>query len=388
MEKVPNEKNRSSFLPFHRPWIDDDDIAEVVDTLRSGWITTGPKARLFEEEFSKYVSAKHAVAVSSCTAGLHLALDVAGVGPGDEVITSIYTFTATAAAILHIDATPVFVDVLPGTLTMDPAEVERKITSRTKAIIPVHLAGHPCEMDQILALAKQHRLVVIEDAAHALPASYRGRRVGSIGDFTVFSFQAVKNITTAEGGMITCENDEYIEKLKARRLHGISRDAWSRHADDRPWYYEVNYPGYKYNMPDLCAALGIQQLRKSDMLHAIRSRYAKIYDESFADLEEISLPKPATGVEHSWQLYLIQLNAQIDRDSFIAALYRANIGVNVHFIPLHLQPFYSKQFGFKPGDFPRALEAYERVVTLPLYPRMTETDVADVIGAVRQILGR
>lgn len=388
-EEIKRATRRASFLPFHRPWIDEDDIAEVVDTLRSGWITTGPKCQRFEDEFAAYVNAKHAVSVSSCTAGLHLALDVAGVGPGDEVITSVYTFTSTAAVILHVNARPVFVDVLPGSLTMDPKDVDKKITARTKAIIPVHLAGHPCEMDQIMDLATGNRITVIEDAAHALPASYRGRRIGSIGDLTVFSFQAVKNLTTGEGGMITTDNEEYTKLLKTRRLHGINRDAWDRQASNKPWYYEVTYPGYKYNMTDINAALGLQQLRKSDMLHDVRKRYVTLYDEGLADLNELSLPQVAAHVEHSWQLYmirLIQTGTSINRDAVIEALSKENIGANVHFIPLNLQPFYSRQFGLQASEFPRAVEAYEGTISLPLYPRMTEADVMDVVNAVRKII--
>ena len=382
---------RDTFLPFHKPWIDESEIEEVADTLRSGWLTMGPKTLRFEEDFARYVGARHAVAVNSCTAGLHLSLDVAGIQAGDEVITSVYTFTATAAVILHLKARPVLVDVLPDTLTMDPAQVEKKITDRTRAIVPVHLAGAPCEMDQILELASGHNLTVIEDAAHALPAHYKGRMVGSIGDFTVFSFYAVKNITTGEGGMVTTNHAKCVERLRTRRLHGISRDAWKRYSAEGSWYYEVDYPGYKYNMTDINAALGLHQLRKSEMFRALRGYYADLYHQGLSDLPELTLPQAHPSVQHAWHLYIIQLNLErltIDRDTFFELLRKENIGASVHFIPLHIHPYYRNTFGYRPDDFPNALRAYQRAITLPLYPRMSEADVRDVISAVRRIVQR
>lgn len=378
-----------SFLPFHRPWIDDSEIAEVVDTLRSGWLTMGPKTVAFEERFAAYVGAKHAVAVSSATAGLHLALDAIGLKPDDEVITSDYTFTSTAAVVIHLGARPILVDVDPRTLTMDPEDVARKITSRTRAIIPVHLAGTPCDMDDLLELASRHGLAIIEDAAHALPTHYKDRMVGSIGDFSVFSFYATKNITTGEGGMITTDSDEYAERFRVRRLHGITRDAWKRYTSEGTWYYEVAYPGYKYNMTDIQAALGLQQLRKCDMFHGIRSYYAGLYQLGLSDLTELRLPQVAAGTQHSWHLYLIQLDLDrltIDRATFIELLRKEGIGASVHFIPLHVHPYYRETFGYKPQDFPHAHSAYERVVSLPFYARMTEGEVWEVIRAVRRII--
>jgi perosamine synthetase len=380
---------RRTFLPFHQPWIDDSEIEEVSDTLRSGWLTMGPKTLRFETEFGQYVGAEHAVAVHSCTAGLHLALDVVGIQPGDEVITSVYTFTASAAVILHLKAKPVLVDVLPGTLTMDPAQVEQKITARTRAIIPVHMAGHPCDMDALMELAARHRLEVIEDAAHALPTQYKGRMVGTIGDLTVFSFYAIKNITTGEGGMVTTNRQDYADLLRSRRLHGINRDAWKRYTADGTWYYEVDYPGYKYNMTDINAAIGLQQLRKSEMFYELRSRYAALYQQGFADLPALILPQTAPWAQHAWHLYVLRVDHDhltIGRDAFIQALHKENIGTSVHFIPLHLHPFYRQAFGYQPHDFPHALRAYQQAISLPLFPRMSEADVEDVIHTVRHIV--
>jgi dTDP-4-amino-4,6-dideoxygalactose transaminase len=378
-------------LPFHRAWLDERDIDEVVDTLRSGWLTMGPKTVRFEEGFARYVGARHALAVNSATAGLHLALDVAGIQPGDEVITSVYTFTATAAVIMHLKAVPVLVDVLPGTLNLDPEQVAKKITPRTKAIMPVHFAGLPAEMEPILQLAARHDLLVIEDAAHALPARYRGRLIGSLGDLSVFSFYASKNLTTGEGGMVTTERPDFAERLRTRRLHGMNRDAWKRYTAEGSWYYEVEYPGYKYNMTDINAALGLQQLAKLDMFHAVRTYYALLYQLGLADLPEIVLPETPAHLQHAWHLYVIQLAPErlaIDRAAFIECLRQENIATSVHFIPLHLHPAYRQVFGYQPQDFPNALRAYQGAISLPLYPRMTEADVWDVIHAVRRVVER
>jgi dTDP-4-amino-4,6-dideoxygalactose transaminase len=376
-------------LPFYRAWIDDRDIEEVVDTLRSGWLTMGPKTLQFEERFARYVGARHAVAVNSCTAGLHLSLDAIGPQAGDEIITSVYTFTSTAAVMLHLGLKPVLVDVRPGALHMDPGQVERAITPRTRAIVPVHLAGAPCEMDALLELASRYDLKIVEDAAHALPTRYKGRLVGSIGDLTVFSFYAVKNLTTGEGGMITTDSDHYANLLRTRRLHGISRDAWRRYSAEGAWYYEVEYPGFKYNMTDLNAALGLQQLAKLDMFHAVRTYYANLYNLGLSDLPELTLPEVAGNANHAWHLYIIHLHLDrlsIDRDRFVDLLRKDDIATSVHFIPLHLHPYYRDTFGYAPEDFPHALAAYQGAISLPLYPRMSEADVWDVIRAVRRIV--
>jgi perosamine synthetase len=388
---APAPARRATMLPFHRAWLDERDIDEVVDTLRSGWLTMGPKTVRFEEAFARYVGARHALAVNSATAGLHLALDVAGIQPGDEVITSVYTFTSTAAVIVHLGAVPVLVDVLPGTLNLDPDQVAAKITPRTRAIIPVHFAGLPADMDAILALARRHNLVVIEDAAHSLPARYKGRLIGSLGDLSVFSFYASKNLTTGEGGMVTTERADFAERLRTRRLHGMNRDAWKRYTAEGSWYYEVEYPGYKYNMTDINAALGLQQLAKLDMFHAVRNHYAALFRLGMADMPEVALPETPAHLQHAWHLYVIQLQLDrltIDRAAFVECLREENIATSVHFIPLHLHPYYRERFGYKPEDFPTALRAYQGAISLPLYPRMTEGDVWDVVHAVRRVATR
>lgn len=381
---------RSQFLPFHCPDIEEDEIQSVVETLRSGWLTTGPKVKQFEEEFAKYIGARHAIAVNSGTAALHLALDAVGIKERDEVIVPTMTFAATAEVVYYLRAKPVLVDSQAGAFNMDPKEVKKKITGKTKAIIPVHFGGQPCEMDRILEIAKQHNLKVIEDAAHAIPARHRGRMIGTIGDITAFSFYATKNITTGEGGMITTNNDEYAEEIRIMSLHGISKDAWNRYTADGSWGYEILYPGYKYNMTDIAAAIGIQQLRKCDWFWEIRRRYAELYNEGFADCPEITTPAILDDVQHAWHLYIIQLDLnkiQIERSEFIQLLKKENIGTSVHFMPLHLHPYYRKTFGYKPNDFPNATWIYERIISLPLYPRMTEKDVVGVIEAVKKIIG-
>ena len=376
-------------LPFHRPEVTDDEIQSVVETLRSGWLTTGPKVKRFEQDFAEYLGCRHAVAVNSGTAALHLALEAIGIKEGDEVIVPTVTFAATAEVVLYFRATPVLVDCLPDTLNVDPKQIERAITAKTKAIIPVHFGGQPCDMNSILELAKHHHLKVIEDAAHALPAAYQGRKVGTIGDITCFSFYATKTITTGEGGMATTENPEWADRMRMMSLHGISLDAWDRYTDKGSWYYEIIRPGYKYNLTDIAAALGIVQLKKSDQFWQARHRIAAHYHLAFADLSEIQVPASIPDIQHAWHLYVIQLNIErlrIDRRDFIQALKSENIGTSVHFIPLHLHPFYRDGCGYKPMDFPQASAVFERIVSLPIYPSMTETDVRDVIVAVRKLV--
>jgi len=390
---MPNDDApvRDRFLPPFAPCLGDEEFDEVLDTLRSGWLTMGPKTRRFEEAFARYVGAKHAIAVSSCTAGLHLALVAGGIGPGDEVITTPLTFCSTANVIVHQGATPVLADVNPDTMNIDRREIERLITPRTRALIPVHLAGQPCEMEEMEALAKEHGLLLIEDAAHATGAEYRGRKIGTFGDVTVFSFYATKNLTTGEGGMICTEDDDLAEKTRILRLHGISQDAWKRYSDKGSWYYEVQLPGYKYNMTDIQASLGLHQLARQEEFLRVRERYARVYTEAFADLPEIRAPFVKDHVRHAWHLYIVQLNLErltIDRGQFIEALRGENVGTSVHFIPLHLHPFYQQEYGFKEGDYPVAEAAYEGIVSLPLYPRMTEEDVDDVVRAVKKVISR
>ena len=384
-----HETEEKKFLPYSSPLISEDEIAEVADTLRSGWLTTGPKVKRFEEEFAQYVGSKHAVAVNSCTGALHLALVAEGIGPGDEVITAPFTFIATVNVILHVGAKPVFVDIRPDTFNIDVGKIEAAITPKTKAIIPVHYAGQPCEMDEILEIAKRHNLLVIEDAAHAVAAEYKGKKVGTIGDATCFSFYATKNLVTGEGGMVTTDDEKLAEKIRVLSLHGMSRDAWKRYTAAGSWYYEVIYPGYKYNMADIQASLGLHQLRKLAHFQRRREKIAEAYNEAFAGLDTIEIPFVKPDIKHDWHLYVIKLvleKLKIDRAQFIEALKQEGIGTSVHFIPVHLHPYYRETFGFKKGDFPVAEEAYERVVSLPLYPKMSDEDVERVIEAVKRVV--
>jgi len=382
---------RRTFLPFNQPDIGQAEIDEVVDTLRSGWITTGPKTKEFERRFAEYIGVRHAIAVNSCTGGLHIALAAAGVGPGDEVIVPTMTFCATANVVVHLGATPIVVDVEPDTLNIDPQCLEAAITPRTKAVIPVHLYGHPCDMDRISEIAKVHRLLVIEDAAHAVAAEWRGRRVGTLSPATVFSFYATKNLTTAEGGMITTDDDEYGERMRVWSLHGISRDAWKRYSAEGSWYYEVSVPGFKYNLADLQSALGLHQLARLEVMVQRRTELAARYHAGLCDLPEIELPTVRSGIRHAWHLYVIRLRLErleINRAEFIERLKSEGIGTSVHFIPLHRHPYYRNRFGFQPADFPVADAAYERLISLPLYTRMTERDVDDVVKAVHRVVQR
>jgi perosamine synthetase len=379
----------SEFIPFHKPAIDEEEIRSVIETLKSGWLTTGSKAKSFEEDFTSYVGSKHAVAVNSGTAALHLALDAIGIKEGDDVIVPTMTFAATAEVVLYFKANPVLVDCEPDTLNLDAKQIEIAITPRTKAIIPVHFGGQPCDMTPILDLAKRYNLKVIEDAAHALPASYLGSRIGTVGDITCFSFYATKTITTGEGGMATTQNSDWAERMRMMSLHGISHDAWKRYTKEGSWYYEILYPGFKYNLTDIAAAIGIEQLKKCDEFWKARQRIAMNYAKAFADLKEIQVPMCRNDVQHAWHLFVIQLNLerlQINRNQFIEALREKEIGTSVHFIPLHHHPYYRDKFGYKPENFPNASATFERIVSLPIYPKMTEGNVRDVIVAVRRLI--
>jgi len=378
-----------SFLPFHTPDIGDEEIRSVVETLRSGWLTTGAKVKKFEEDFARYTSAPYAVAVNSGTAALHLALEAIGIKEGDEVIIPTMTFTATAEVVLYFKAKPVLVDCQPDALNIDPEQIEKSITEKTKAIIPVHFGGQPCDMQRILRIARNYDLKVIEDAAHALPAGYGGKRVGTIGDITCFSFYATKTITTGEGGMATTNNPEWADRMRMMSLHGISHDAWKRYTKEGSWYYEVLYPGFKYNLTDIAAAIGIVQLRQCDSFCQARQRIATAYDEGFRDLEEIERPVCRSDRQHAWHLYVIKINPdrlQIDRNGFIETLKEKGIGTSVHFIPLHLHPYYRDTFGYAPHDFPKSTEAFHRIVSLPIYPKMTGSDISRIIDTVRGII--
>jgi dTDP-4-amino-4,6-dideoxygalactose transaminase len=379
---------RGEFLPFAAPLLGDEEIDEVVHCLRSGWLTTGMKVKQFEREFAEFIGAKHALAVNSCTAALHLALEAVGVGPGDEVITTPMTFTATAAVIEHLGARPVFADCIPETLNIDPAQIERRISPRTKAILPVHFAGQACDMDAINAVARAHGVPVIEDAAHAIPTLYRGRMVGTLSDVTCFSFYATKNVTTGEGGMVVTDRDDIAERMRLMHLHGMSKDAWKRYTQNGSWSYEILAPGFKYNLTDIAAAIGIHQLRKCHAFHRRRLAIADQYDAAFADLPGVSIPRVADRDGHGWHLYVIQVDRDrltIGRDEFIDRLIARNIGVSVHFIPLHVHPYYRERYTLRPTDFPNAWSAYERIVSLPIYAKMSDDDVRHVIDAVRDI---
>ena len=379
---------RQSFLPFAAPLLGEEEIQGVVECLRSGWLTTGMKVKEFESKFAEYVGVKHAIAVNSCTSALHLALEAAGVGPGDEVITTPMTFTATAAVVEHLRARPVFVDVDPRTLNMDPASIEKAITPRTKAILPVHFAGQPCEMDAIGEIARRHGLVVVEDAAHAIPARYQGRMIGTLSPLTCFSFYATKNITTGEGGMVTTDDDRYAERIRLMALHGMNRDAWKRYMQGGAWSYEIVAPGFKYNLTDVAAAIGLPQLKRCDEFHRRRIEIVQSYQRGLSGVRGVSTPQVSDVDSHAWHLYVIQVEAvelTISRDAFIEELSARNIGVSVHFIPLHVQPYYRDTYGYSPNDFPRAFEAFQRIISLPLYARMSDADVQDVIDAVTDV---
>ncbi len=384
----PRLIHRATFLPFSPPDITEEEIEAVVETLRSNWITTGPKTKQFEELFARFVGAPSALALNSCTAGLHVALAALGIGPGDEVITTPMTFCATANVIEHVGATPVLADIEPDTLTLDPARVAEQITRRTKAIIPVHFAGHPADMRPLMMLAGQHNLAVIEDAAHSLPARYDGQRIGSIADFTAFSFYATKNLTTAEGGMLT-GSPEKLARARVLSLHGMSRDAWKRYGAGGNWYYEVDAPGFKYNMTDIQAAIGLVQMKRLGQMQARRAGVVRRYNAAFSDYAELQIPVERANVEHAHHLYVLRLNLdrlRIDRAQFIEELKHRNIGASVHFIPIHMHPYYHEKYGWKPGEFPIAHREYYRILSLPLHPRLTDDDVDSVIGAVLDIV--
>jgi dTDP-4-amino-4,6-dideoxygalactose transaminase len=382
------QSHRASFLSFSPPSITEEEIDSVIDTLRSDWITTGPKTRQFEQEFQAFVGADAALALNSCTAGLHIALATLDIGPGDEVITTPMTFAASVNVIEHVGATPVLVDVSPDTLCIDPARVADAITPRTKAILPVHYTGHPSEMRPLLDLARAHNLYIVEDAAHSLPATYEGQKIGSIGDFTAFSFYATKNLTTAEGGMLTGRAD-LMDRARMLSLHGMSRDAFKRYSAEGSWFYEIVEPGFKYNMTDIQAALGLIQLKRLESMQARRREIVKRYIAAFADIDAIQTPIERDNVQHAWHLYVLRLHLEqltINRARFIEELKERNIGTSVHFIPVHLHPYYRDKYGWQPDDFPVALREYQRLISIPLYPRLTDSDVEDVVAAVRDVV--
>jgi dTDP-4-amino-4,6-dideoxygalactose transaminase len=382
-------KRRETFLVYGSPAIAEDEIAEVVATLRSGWIGTGPRVHQFQENFRNYVGAQHAMALNSCTAALHLAMLAAGVGPGDEVITTPMTFCATANAIIHCGGIPVFADCDRKTLNLDPEKIAAKITPRTRAILPVHFAGRPCDMTAIMSIAQRHNLKVIEDCAHAIETEINGQHVGTFGDFGCFSFYVTKNVTTGEGGMVTCNDQHAANRIKILGLHGMSKDAWSRFSDEGYKHYEVIEVGFKYNMMDLQAAIGLKQLEKVEPYWRRRQQIWNIYQEAFADLPLHTPLDPAPGTRHGYHLYTLILDIEKIgrcRDDIMNALTRENIGTGVHYLTLHTHPYYSRTYNLKRGDFPEAEYISERTLSIPLSAKLSDEDVQDVIAAVRRVL--
>lgn len=388
---------RSKMLPFGEPFFGDEEIAEVVATLKSGWISTGPKTKLFEQEFAEYVGAQYAVGLNSCTAGLHLSLVVSGIGAGDEVIVPSLTFGATANVVEHVGARPVLVDVDATALTIDVNAVERAITPRTRAVIPVHYGGMPSDLDALHALADARGITVIEDAAHAIGAKYKGRAVGSISPLTNFSFYANKNLSTAEGGMVTTDDAALEEKLRVYHLHGLSRDAWKRYHTQEYTLSQVVAPGYKYNMTDLQASLGIHQLRKQEKFIARREQIASFYDEAFSEIFPPELdglvwtpPRPHDGLSrnvlHLYPILIDVTRLSVSRNHIISALLAENIGASMHFNPLHMMPYYRDTYGYQPNDFPNAQRVAEREISLPIQPQITDDDAQDVVNAVKKVL--
>jgi dTDP-4-amino-4,6-dideoxygalactose transaminase len=381
-----------SFIPFHKPSLGPEESEAVLQVLASKWLTTGPITLAFQKEFAEYIGCKHALAVNSGTAALQLGLDAIGLRPGDEVLVPTYTFTATAEVATYFGARPVLCDSVRGGFNIDPRDAEKRITEKTRAIIPVHVAGEPCAMAELQALADRHHLHIVEDAAHSLPASYRGKRIGTVSELTAFSFYATKTITTGEGGMLTTDNDEYAERASVMRLHGIGGDAWKRYSHAGTWYYEVTDAGYKLNLPDLLAAVGRAQLRKCQGFWQERSRIRDFYDRHFSAMEELEIPpRPEAGSDHAWHLYIVRLRPAaltINRNEFIEQLKRIGIGTSVHFIPLHRHPYYIREYGCKHENFVNAEDAFSRSVSLPIYPDMSAEEMGRVVNAVKQVIAR
>ena len=384
-------QKRSDYLPFSRPTIGEEEIAEVADSMRSGWLTTGPKTQRFAEAFKNYIGCKYAVPLNSATAGLHVAYLAAGARPFDEIVTSAMTFASTANTILHAGAKPVLADIEVETLNVSPDTLKAVISPAAKIIVPVHFAGLPCDMDPIMALARQHNALVIEDAAHAVGAQYKGRKIGTIGDMTVFSFHPNKNMTTGEGGMVTGNDEQYREQLELLSFHGMNKNAWKRFSATGTPHYAIDIPGFKYNMLDIQAAMGLHQLAKIDAFNRRRAELVKRYYEAFSGIEELGLTKtPSYAHLHAWHLFAPLVRSEklkIDRDGFMQALKELNIGTGVHYRAVHMHPLYEK-LGFKRGQFPKAEYVSDRIVSLPLFPSMTEKDQEDVIAAVKQVIAK
>jgi len=388
--KVPQPIRRSDeFLVFGSPLIGDDEKREILDCLETGWLGTGPKVARLEREFRAYKQAAHSVAVNSCTAALHLSMLAAGIGPGDEVITTALTFCATVNAIIHAGATPVLADVDPVTLNIDPGQVEARITERTKAILPVHFAGRPCEMNALVAIAKRRGLLLIEDCAHAIETTYRGKHAGTFGTFGCFSFYVTKNMTTGEGGMVLTSDEKLADRIKILALHSMSKGAWRRFSDEGYKHYYVVDCGYKYNMMDIQAALGIHQLRRIEKNWERRRQVWSTYQEELGDLPLTLPPPPEEGTRHAYHLYTVLVDpgrSRITRDQFMTAMTAENIGVGVHYQSIPIHPYYQQRFGWRPEDYPNSFRIGQQTVSLPLSAKLSDRDVSDVVGAVRKIL--
>jgi len=379
---------RDSFLPFAQPFIGDEEIEEVSKVLRSGWLTIGPKVKEFEENFKNYINSKCAVALNSCTGGLHASLLALGIKK-DEVVTSTLTYTATAHVIAYVGAKPILVDIDPVTYNIDVNDIRRKITKNTKAIIPVHYAGQPCDMHEIQKIADENGLAIVEDAAHAVGAEYHGKKIGNLGNPTSFSFYPIKNMTAAEGGMVTTSDDKLAERIRKLSYFGIDRSVWNRYGKGGSWYYEVQELGYRYYMTDVQAAIGLIQLKRLEEFIRKRTEYARYLTSRLSKLDAIQTPREKDGRKHCWHLYPIVLNKhflKIDRDTFIEALRAENIGASVHFIPIHKQPYYKRTYGYDDADFPVANTVFDGLISLPLYPKMTKEDLEDVATAVEKVV--
>jgi dTDP-4-amino-4,6-dideoxygalactose transaminase len=381
-------KAATRFLPFHVPCIEEDDVNAVVEVLKTGWITTGPRVAEFEKAFAAFLGTRHAIAVSSCTAALHLALDAIGLKENDEVLLPTLTFTATAEVVTYFKARPVLVDCEPSYFTIDPGAVDMKVTGRSRAVIPVHFAGQPCNMTDVSKVADNNGLTVIEDAAHAFPAKYEGHYIGTLSHITAFSFYATKTLTTGEGGMITTEDDSLAARMRSMRLHGMDADAWKRYAAAGSWRYDVADAGYKYNLTDLQAALGLTQLAKCLSMRRRRAEIADRYQRALRNLDAYETPMYRSNIDHAWHLYVVLIRPErlrLGRDEVISELTKRGVGTAVHFIPLHLFSYYQKRWGYRPGQFPVAEGYFNRCLSLPLYPTMADEDVETVIEALQEI---
>jgi dTDP-4-amino-4,6-dideoxygalactose transaminase len=386
---IKNTQRRTEFIPFNRYSYDEREKNAVMQVLESNWITTGPKTKEFEKMFSEYIGCKHSIALNSCTAGLHISLIAYEIGDGDEVLVPDITFTATANIVIHAGAKPVLVDINPNTLNICVKDLEKKITSKTKAIIPVHMAGQPCEMDKINSLAKKYNLKVIEDAAHATESWYQNQKIGNISEITAFSFYATKNLSTAEGGMLTTNNDELAQKLRILSLHGLSKDAWKRYSNEGYKHYDVICPGFKYNMTDIQSALGIEQLKKINDFAKIRNAHKNLYDSLLKNINELELIQEIENIVHARHLYIIKLKTdelKITRDEFMNLMIAENIGVSVHFIAIHKHSYYKNTFNLSDNDFPNANKISDSIISLPFYPKMTEEEIIYVCDKIKEII--